>query len=156
MNAPILSRNVPLADLRGPKTVEVTATPEQRAALAKECDLLDVSHLTAMVTLTPEADGAVRPGGIVESLQPLDFPGHYPQWKTIANDLVLFGSTADNVLLLDQARAAVLPPNSRADEPGMATVAYVRSPFVGECDVIDIITPDAAGIRAAVQTLIRR
>ena len=65
MNAPILFRNVPLADLRGPKTVEVTATPEQRAALAKECDLLDVSHLTAMVTLTPEADGAVSVAGLV-------------------------------------------------------------------------------------------
>jgi hypothetical protein len=98
--------------------------------------------------------GSVRPGGIVESLQPLTSPNHFPHWKTIASDLVLFGSAADNVLLLDQARAQIFPTDLRPIASGAAEIVPTRSPFVGEYDALNILAGDAIGIRAAVETLV--
>jgi hypothetical protein len=98
--------------------------------------------------------GSVRPGGIVESLQPLASPNRFPQWKTIASDLVLFGSAADNVLLLDQMRAQIFPADLRPLAPGAAEIVPTRSPFVGEYDALNILAGDAAGIRAAVEALV--
>ena len=98
--------------------------------------------------------GTVKPGGIVESLQPLASPHRYPQWKTIPTDLVLLGSTANNVLLLDQARAQIFPANVPATTPGHADIVLTHSPFVGEYDVLNILATEPENLRAAVQTLI--
>ena len=92
--------------------------------------------------------GTAAPGGVVESLQPVRSPNRYPQWKTVAADIILFGTAADNVLLLDQARAQIFPPSV-----GEAAVIYTRSPFVGEYDAVNVLAADAAGIAAAVKEI---
>jgi hypothetical protein len=97
--------------------------------------------------------GTVKPGGVVESLQPLKTPHRYPQWKTIPADLVLFGTPANNVLILDQARAHVFPLDFQIPPAGFADVLCTRSAFVGEYDVLNVIAADAAGIEAAVKTI---
>ena len=97
--------------------------------------------------------GSVAPGGIVESLQPLKSPGRFPQWKTIASDLVLFGTPTNNVLLLDQARAQIFPNDSTAPAAGRADVIYTRSPFVGEYDAVNVLASDAAGFAEAVKAV---
>ena len=65
MNGPILSRKVSLADLHGAAAIDVTATPDERAAMAGAYDLLEVSSLSATVTVTPEAGGALNVAGRV-------------------------------------------------------------------------------------------
>ncbi|MGB8165972.1 MAG: hypothetical protein WCF18_00670 [Chthoniobacteraceae bacterium] len=97
--------------------------------------------------------GTVAPGGIVESLQILKSPHRFPQWQTIPADLVLFGTPADNVLLLDQARGEILPTNLAKPKPGEASIVHTRSPFRGEFDAVNVIASDASGITAAVQAL---
>jgi hypothetical protein len=66
----------------------------------------------------------------------------------------LFGSAADNVLLLDQARAQIFPTDLRPIAAGAAEIVLTRSPFVGEYDALNILAGDAIGIRAAVETLV--
>jgi hypothetical protein len=90
---------------------------------------------------------------VVESLQPLKSPHRYPQWKTIPADLVLFGTPANNVLLLDQARGEILPREAVAPAAGRAEVVYTRSPFVGEYDVVNLLAADAQGVGEAVRAL---
>ena len=97
--------------------------------------------------------GSATPGGVVESLQPLRSPNRFPQWKTIAADLILFGTPANNVLLLDQARAQIFPRDSATPAAGRADVLYTRSPFVGEYDVVNVIASDAAGAGEAVKAI---
>lgn len=97
--------------------------------------------------------GTVAPGGIVESLQVLKSPHRFPQWQTIPTDLVLFGTPANNVLLLDQARGEIFPNNLSKPKAGEATIVYTRSPFRGEFDAVNVIASDANGITAAVQAL---
>jgi hypothetical protein len=97
--------------------------------------------------------GRATPGGVVESLQPLRSPHRYPQWKTIPSDLVLFGTFANNVLLLDQARGEILPRETLMPAAGRAEVVYTRSPFVGEYDVVNVLAGDAQGIGEAVRAL---
>ena len=99
------------------------------------------------------SEGTVAPGGVVESLQPLRSPHRYPQWKTIPADLILFGTPANNVLLLDQLRAQIFPLRFSIPPAGEAAVIHTRSPFVGEYDALNIIAADAAGFTAAVQTI---
>ena len=101
----------------------------------------------------PISEGTVAPGGVVESLQPLRSPHRYPQWKTIPADLVLFGTPANNVLLLDQLRGEIFPLRFSIPPAGEAAVIHTRSPFVGEYDALNIIATDAAGMAAAVQTI---
>jgi hypothetical protein len=97
--------------------------------------------------------GRATPGDAVESLQPLKSPHRYPQWKTIPADLVLFGTPANNVLLLDQARGEILPREALAPAAGHAEVVYTRSPFVGEYDVVNVLAADAGGVGEAVRAL---
>ena len=99
------------------------------------------------------SEGTVAPGGVVESLQPLRSPHRYPQWKTIPADLVLFGTPANNVLLLDQLRAEIFPRGFSTPPAGEAAIIHTRSPFVGEYDALNIIATDPAGFAAAVQTI---
>ncbi len=102
------------------------------------------------------SEGTVAPGGMVESLQPLRSPHRYPQWKTIPTDLLLLGTPANNVLLLDQLRAEIFPLRFSIPPAGEATVIHTRSPFVGEYDVLNIIAADAVGFTAAVQTIVAK
>lgn len=96
---------------------------------------------------------SVRPRSIIESLQPLQTPHRYPQWKTIATDLVLLGNTADNVLILDQARGQIFPRDFTTPPAGHADIVYTRSPFVGECDVVNLLASDLDGITAGVRAI---
>ena len=98
--------------------------------------------------------GSARPQGIVESLQPLQSPHRYPQWKTVPADLVLFGTVAKNVLLLDQARGQIFPRDYAEPPAGHADLIYTRSPFVGECDVVNVIATDADGIAAGMEAIV--
>ena len=143
-------------------------TLREEAALAK---FAKRKHVTLTIALTPEQAknaaltahaktlagfyekkgrhvtiGTVAPGGVVESLQPLRSPNRFPQWKTIATDLVLLGTPANNVLLRDQARAQIFPRD-------FVGVIYTRSPFVGEYDAVNVIASDAAGFAEAVKAL---
>jgi hypothetical protein len=65
------------------------------------------------------------------------------------------GTPANNVLLLDQARAEIFPRDSATPKPGAFELMYTRSPFVGEYDAVNIVATGAAGIRAAVDRLAR-
>jgi hypothetical protein len=128
-------------------------TPEQ------EKDAAFGAHAKTLKTFY-EAQGrlvvlaTVKPGVIVEGLQPLKSPHRYPQWKTVATDLILFGTPSNNVLIRDQARGEILPRNFVPPLAGEAALLYTRSPFVGECDVINIVATDAAGFTAGVQKVV--
>lgn len=124
----------------------------------QEKDALFVGHANALKAFYAKqgravALGTVKPGGVVESLQPFKSPHRYPQWKTITSDLVLFGTPANNVLLRDQARGEILPRDFGPTLDGEAALLYTRSPFVGECDVLNIVARDHAGFTAAVAKL---
>jgi hypothetical protein len=130
----------------------IALTPEQ------EKDALFRGHANALKAFYAKqgravAVGTVKPGGVVESLQPLKSPHRYPQWKTITSDLILFGTPANNVLLRDQARGEILPRDFVPPLEGEAALLYARSPFVGECDVLNIVARDLAGFTAAVARL---
>ncbi|RTE08217.1 discoidin domain-containing protein [Paenibacillus whitsoniae] len=98
--------------------------------------------------------GLAEPGGVVKSLQEYESQLKYPKWKTVDADLVLFGSTSTNVLLLDQARAYLLPEQGANLAPGEASIGLVNSAFIGEYNVLNIVANDAAGMTAAVDTLL--
>jgi hypothetical protein len=134
-----------------PLTIALTPDQEKDAALEAQAKALkDYYQKKGRTVLL----GSIKPGGVVESLQPLKSPNRYPQWKTSTTDLVLFGTPANNVLLLDQARGEVLPRNFSPPGPTEAALLYTRSPYVGECDALDIIATDTAGFTAAVQKLV--
>ena len=97
----------------------------------------------------------IAPGDVVESLQPLRSPHRYPQWKTAASDLIVFGTPGNNVLIDDQARGRLLPRAGIAPKEGQAVLAYTRSAFVGEYDVLNVLASDSAGLSAAVAALVR-
>ena len=134
-----------------PLTIALTPEQEKDGALAAQVQALKAYYQKKGRTV---AVGTVKPGGIVESLQPLRSPNRYPQWKTATTDLVLFGTPANNVLLLDQVRGEIFPRNFNPPVATEANVVYTRSPFVGECDALNIIAIDNAGIAAAVQKLV--
>lgn len=125
---------------------------------AQEKDATLVAQANALVAFYQQAGravmlGKVRPGDLIESLQPLKSPHRYPQWKTIASDLVLFGTPSNNVLLLDQFRGQIFPLDFMLPTSGAADVIYTRSPFVGEYDVVNIVASDTSGVVAAVKTI---
>ena len=134
--------------------LRIGLTPEQEkdAKIVEQARLL-VAHYVKLGRNA--ALGTVRPLGLVESLQPLQSPHRYPQWKTIATDLVLLGTPADNVLLMDQARGEIFPRDFTLPPAGHADIVYTRSPFVGECDVVNLIVRDPDGLAAAVRALTR-
>ncbi len=135
-----------------PLTIALTAEQQKDATILGQAQLLADFYRKQGRPATRV--GLAGPAGIVESLQVLRSPHRYPQWQTAPTDLVLFGSPADNVLLLDQSRAEIFPAGLAKPKPGQATVVYTRSPFVGECDAVNVIASDAAGITAAVQALV--
>lgn len=137
---------------RKKQSLTIALTTEQ------EKDPLFLGHAKALKAFYEKqgravALGSVRPGGVVEGLQPLKSPHRYPQWKTVTSDLILFGTPGDNVLIRDQARGEILPRNFEPTLEGEAALLYTRSPFVGECDVLNIVAKDAAGYTAAVAQL---
>jgi hypothetical protein len=134
-----------------PLTIALTPEQEKDETLSAQVQALKAYYQKKGRTV---AVGTVKPGGIVESLQPLRSPNRYPQWKTVATDLILFGTPANNVLLLDQVRGEIFPRNFNPPEASEASVIYTRSPFVGECDALNIVAVDDAGITAAVQKLV--
>ncbi len=77
----------------------------------------------------------------MQSLQPLKSQQKFPQWRTIAADLVLLGTPQTNVLLFDQARGGLL---EREKE-----VQVTYSPFVGEYQALNLIASDTASLAMA-------
>lgn len=133
-----------------PLTIALTPEQEKDKTLATQVQMLKAYYQKKGRVVSVNT---VKPGGVVESLQPLRSPNRFPQWKTATTDLVLFGTPSNNILLLDQARGEILPRNFAPPGPNEAALFYTRSPFVGECDALDIIATDNAGITAAVQKL---
>ncbi len=131
-------------------TIALTPVQEKDAKLSAQAGVLQAFYEKRGRVVSR---GIVRPGGVVESLQPLRSPHRFPQWKTIPSDLILFGTPANNVLLLDQLRAEIFPRGLAIPPTGEAVVIHTRSPFVGEFDALNIIAADAAGIAAAVQAI---
>jgi len=137
---------LPMARLwaASPRPLVLALTPEQSAneavmALAKRVQAVASKH---------GRDAAIRSiarGDVVVSLQPQESIMHYPQWATIDADLVLLGSSADNILILDQARGGLLPAGQKQVVTG--------SPFVGEQLVLNLIGANAAELEMAVQAL---
>ena len=116
-------------------------TPEQAAdpgiaALAEKLTAHFAKHGRAVVSRR------IVPSDVVRGLQPEAMPQRFPQWQTIASDLILLGEPTTNLLLLDQARGQLFPPDAR--------VAVTFSPFVGERHAINFIASDVAGLQAAV------
>jgi hypothetical protein len=79
----------------------------------------------------------------------------YPQWKTVETDLVLLGSRSNNVLLMDQDRGYLLPPGVDGLKKGQGIVCLTFSPFIGECQAVNVIASDIEGLRAAVDSLVK-
>ncbi|GBF76486.1 hypothetical protein PA598K_04960 [Paenibacillus sp. 598K] len=94
------------------------------------------------------------PNGVVSSLQTYRSQGRYPQWRTKDADLVLFGTASDNVLLLDQARGYLLREHGAGLAAGEGAVQVTYSPFAGEFAVLNVIAADAAGMAAAVDSIV--
>ena len=134
-----------------PLTIALTPDQEKDAPIAAQAKTLKGFYEKKGRAVSI---GTVKPGGIVECLQPLKSPNRYPQWKTAATDLILFGTPGNNVLLYDQARGEIFPRNFTPPPPTEAALLYTRSPFVGECDAINIIATDEAGFAAAVQKIV--
>ena len=63
MSGPILSHPVALGDIHGGLDAEISAGPAERAALAVEYELLEVSGLSAAVTVTAEEGGGFEVAG---------------------------------------------------------------------------------------------
>ncbi len=99
--------------------------------------------------------GRAEPNQLVLSRQPYTNTQPYPQWKTVESDLVLFGSPNDNVLLMDQDRGYLLPSGLDLLKEGQGVVCLTFSPFVGECQVVNIIARDGKGLKAAVDNLVQ-
>jgi chitodextrinase len=134
-----------------PLTVALTAAQHADTAIVAQANRL-VQHYNQQGR---EAQlGLAEPGGVVKSLQEYQALLKFPKWKTVDSDLVLFGSTSSNVLLLDQARAYLLPEQGDHLTAGEASVSLVNSAFLGEYHALNILTNDTAGITAAVDALI--
>jgi hypothetical protein len=134
-----------------PLTIALTPDQEKDNALAAQAQALKAFYQKKGRNVSV---GSIKPGGVVVSLQPVRSPNRYPQWKTSTSDLVLFGTPGNNVLLLDQARGGVLPRHFSPPPPTEAALIYTRSPFVGECDALNIVATDSAGFKAAVEKLV--
>ncbi len=92
--------------------------------------------------------GLAAPGGVVVSLQPLRSPHRFPQWKTVPADLVLIGTPQSNLLILDQLRGEIFPRTFAIPGAGQASAVITKSAFAGECDVLNLVARDAAGVQA--------
>lgn len=99
--------------------------------------------------------GRAEPNQLILSRQPYVMTQPYPQWKTVESDLVLFGSPNDNVLLMDEDRGDLLPPGIDQLAPGQGVACLTFSPFVGECQAVNIIARDGKGLTAAVDSLLK-
>jgi hypothetical protein len=133
-----------------PLTIGLTPEQEQDRRFVEQAQVLVDFYRKKGRTV---ATGSVRAGALVESLQPLKSPHRYPQWKTVRTDLVLIGTPQTNVLLLDQHRGQILPTDFAIPAGGNAELVYTRSPFVGECDAVNVVVSDLAGLAAAVKTI---
>ena len=99
--------------------------------------------------------GRIEPNNIVLSLQPLTGVQRYPQWKTIDSDLVLLGTSASNILMMDEARGFLLPRQAEDLKPGHYQLCCIYSPFVGNRSVLNIFAIDPGGLSSAVDAITR-
>lgn len=91
----------------------------------------------------------LRPGDVVVSLHWTRPIQPYPQWRTIAADIILLGSVHDNLLIYDQARGGLLPGAAT----GPPLVKVTQSPFDGGYDVLNVVADTIHGLKDAVRTL---
>jgi hypothetical protein len=92
--------------------------------------------------------GRADPTDVVQSIQTAQSINHFPRWQTAHVDLVLFGSAADNVLIFDQIRGCLLPV-----KPAEGQVLITYSPFVGECEALNLLGTHSDALAAAVDKL---
>lgn len=121
-----------------PLVIALTPAQEKDAALTAVANKIAARFTQAG---RPTRVGHATPADVVRSLQPLRSPHRFPQWKTAPVDLVLLGTPQTNVLIMDQARGELFPR-------GNPTSLITKSPFVGECDVLNIFARDAASAEA--------
>ena len=110
-----------------PLTIALTPEQSQNAQIGALAAKLRDYYRKAGRTVTI---GSIEAGGVVVGLQPTRAMQKYPQWRTIEADLVLLGTPADNVLLLDQKRGGLL------DDEG---TRVTFSPFVGEYQALNLV-----------------
>ncbi|MDQ2732282.1 MAG: hypothetical protein M3Y56_11530, partial [Armatimonadota bacterium] len=94
----------------------------------------------------PVTVDTIEPGHVVRSLQVQKPIQRFPQWQTVAADLVLLGAPQNNLLLMDQARGYLLP-----DTIVRPTYRVTHSPFVGEYQALNLLANDPAGLEVAAR-----
>ena len=92
--------------------------------------------------------GRADPTDVVQSIQIAQSINEYPKWQTGDVDLVLFGSSSDNVLIFDQVRGYLLPAQPTE---GQAVLTY--SPFVGGYEALNILGTSPTSLAATVDKL---
>jgi hypothetical protein len=97
--------------------------------------------------------GRVEPGGVVVGLQTVKAVQRYPQWQTIASDLVLMGTPQDNPLIYDQSRGGLLDAELERLRTSGAVSAVTYSPFVGGFQALNLLGSDAQAIERAMDGL---
>jgi hypothetical protein len=122
-------------------TSDQSADPKMAALADRVVNLLKSHGRDARV-------GRADPTDVVQSIQIAQSINKYPEWQTANVDLVLFGSPANNVLLFDQVRGCLLP--ARPTE-GQLQLTY--SPFVGGCDVLNVLGTNTETLAASIDKL---
>ncbi|WP_159882147.1 fibronectin type III domain-containing protein [Paenibacillus puerhi] len=133
-----------------PLTIALTAAQQADPAIVTQADRLKQHYVQQGRSVSL---GLAGPGGVVKGLQTYQSMTKYPQWSTVDTDLVLFGTSSTNVLLLDQARGYLLSEQGNGLAPGHAAVSLVNSPFSGEYHALNVVAADLAGVTAAIDTL---
>lgn len=152
--APVIApRSTAIASFLARKTAPLTIalTPSQ---------FDDTSWQKTAAQLVDIARGAGRgniqiarlePETVVTGLQVVGGAQNAPRWQTIESDLVLLGTPASNVLLLDQARGFLLPQSAFDLKRGAYSASVSHSPFVGEYHALNIVAPDVSGLAAFIK-----
>jgi hypothetical protein len=128
-----------------PLVVALTARQSANPAMLALAEQLRAHYAAAGRTVRI---GRADPTDVVLHQQPIQPLLRAPRWHTIPADLILLGTPADNVLLLDQHRAGLLP--DAADAP---RVVHTWSPFRGGCHVVNLLGADSDMLEQAVSKL---
>lgn len=118
-----------------PLTIALTPEQAKDAKVSALAAKLRDFYKKAGRNVTIGSVDAIDEGGVVIGLQQTRTMQRYPQWQTVDRDLVLLGTPATNVLLLDQKRGGLL------DGSG-AQITF--SPFVGEYQALNFVGDEAA------------
>ena len=131
-----------------PLTVALTPSQFDDAAWQKAAALLvGMARAAGRRNVTV---ARLEPGTLVTGLQVVGGAQSFPRWQTIESDIVLLGTPNSNVLLLDQARGFLLPQAAFDLSRGAYSASVSYSPFVGEYDALNLVSPDVSGVAAFI------